>query len=761
MHAVVDMIPLLLHVSLVLFLAGLVAFLVPINHLMMGLISAILAIFLGLYATLTLLPIISLDSPYHTPFSTVAWNIMRYLRSRRGWGPLPPPVPNLKSNMDDTVLACALTEPEARDRKALLWTMHSLTDDTEFLPFLEAIPEAIHGINGFHLVNDHLFIPLLNTSSGQPSIGDRIRDLILSCRNLATDDPRRERNMTAALKAIWALGMISGRTGELFDHREGHWFYIGEYMRPEYTSDPTDTKLSLRKAADVAIVHTVINHARNRLVSVVEAVKKDIDRASLVVALTALTSAFHELDRKAEWTHQRSHFSPLVKTLQGWCSAPTPQDSRAELKALLVPLLEDNIWKVMRVLTLCTFIMTAGWINSIGRDLPYEFGQTCFRILPSYVDIPLPDGVSRIVATLPNSILERAKWVLDPSQFKVSPTKMKNLDHIMAHFFRLFPYLTPNSGAITISTVYLAKRGQHNDVYIALRFCDVEYLQNCLTKALTPTQSDNRNILHAIGVLLAFTYIVPNGPMRLGLWTGWHARDNIVYDFMLANGVLDDPEFSLLSAIMRVRKLRQLSVRAPTLLHLEVKPDSPEAVQSAHDKWRTFVAEPLLLCPRDISLAPDIGANEIVADVRTRVRRATAIHLTDFLLACVDNPEEAPSGETIDIICCYSCSLEGADSEVMLNLVAAGVGCLAKVPDLHVDALLNRNVQGWTKQIAAHPRAHYSPASVSRFKEVLAEYLEYSRGLEEPKSKPRGWVEIATRALEGMTALESTEEQSD
>jgi hypothetical protein len=44
MHTVVALIPLLLHTSLILFFAGLVAFLYPVNATMMTLVAAMLAI---------------------------------------------------------------------------------------------------------------------------------------------------------------------------------------------------------------------------------------------------------------------------------------------------------------------------------------------------------------------------------------------------------------------------------------------------------------------------------------------------------------------------------------------------------------------------------------------------------------------------------------------------------------------------------------------------------------------------------------------
>ncbi|KAJ7075554.1 hypothetical protein B0H15DRAFT_791717, partial [Mycena belliarum] len=82
MHGVVDLIPLLLHVSLILFLAGLIAFLVPINQVMVVLIGVFLGVFLMLYCVLTLLPLVMLDSPYHTPFSGPVWNLVQYIHNR-------------------------------------------------------------------------------------------------------------------------------------------------------------------------------------------------------------------------------------------------------------------------------------------------------------------------------------------------------------------------------------------------------------------------------------------------------------------------------------------------------------------------------------------------------------------------------------------------------------------------------------------------------------------------------------------------------
>ncbi|THV00878.1 hypothetical protein K435DRAFT_560858, partial [Dendrothele bispora CBS 962.96] len=69
MHTLVDVIPILLHLSLFLFFAGLVAFLSDVNRVLTTLMACILAIFMALYIALTCLPVFWLNSPYRTPLS--------------------------------------------------------------------------------------------------------------------------------------------------------------------------------------------------------------------------------------------------------------------------------------------------------------------------------------------------------------------------------------------------------------------------------------------------------------------------------------------------------------------------------------------------------------------------------------------------------------------------------------------------------------------------------------------------------------------
>ncbi|KAJ7505909.1 hypothetical protein B0H11DRAFT_1645015, partial [Mycena galericulata] len=77
MHTVVDIIPLLLHASLLFFFAGLVAFLIPINLPIAAVAAVLLFIVTAVYSVLTLLPLWHLDCPYRTPLSGAFWRMSR------------------------------------------------------------------------------------------------------------------------------------------------------------------------------------------------------------------------------------------------------------------------------------------------------------------------------------------------------------------------------------------------------------------------------------------------------------------------------------------------------------------------------------------------------------------------------------------------------------------------------------------------------------------------------------------------------------
>ncbi|KAJ6482149.1 hypothetical protein C8R47DRAFT_951600, partial [Mycena vitilis] len=77
MHAVVGLIPFLLHLSLLFFFGGLIAFLIPVNKTVAYVAAVVLASIIILYGSMTVLPLIEFDCPYRTPLSNLLWNIRR------------------------------------------------------------------------------------------------------------------------------------------------------------------------------------------------------------------------------------------------------------------------------------------------------------------------------------------------------------------------------------------------------------------------------------------------------------------------------------------------------------------------------------------------------------------------------------------------------------------------------------------------------------------------------------------------------------
>ncbi|KAJ7724133.1 hypothetical protein B0H16DRAFT_1597240, partial [Mycena metata] len=146
MHAVVEVVPLLLHASLIFFFAGLVAFLIPVNIAMAVIAGVLVFVVAGGYLLLTVLPLLSLDCPYRTPLSGLFWKLLQLLIRWR-----PNPVNQSDTALPDTTIVDAIFRSATeisparttRDTRALAWTVKSLSNDAELEPFIEAIPDIL------------------------------------------------------------------------------------------------------------------------------------------------------------------------------------------------------------------------------------------------------------------------------------------------------------------------------------------------------------------------------------------------------------------------------------------------------------------------------------------------------------------------------------------------------------------------------------------------------------------------------------------
>jgi hypothetical protein len=68
-----------------------------------------------------------------------------------------------------------------RDQRTLEWTLESLTDNVELLPFVEAIPDMIHGSNRFRRINDPLFKRILGTTDVASPLVTKLAMLLFLC----------------------------------------------------------------------------------------------------------------------------------------------------------------------------------------------------------------------------------------------------------------------------------------------------------------------------------------------------------------------------------------------------------------------------------------------------------------------------------------------------------------------------------------------------------------------------------------------------
>ncbi|KAF7367077.1 hypothetical protein MSAN_00967100 [Mycena sanguinolenta] len=223
MHTVVEIIPLLLHTSLLLFFCGLVAFLVPVNLAMAIIAADILAIVAVVYCVITFLPLCYLDCPYRTPLSGLLWRTVQYFQTLKAAPhsvsnlptPREPSAVELNKQHDETLVEamCRIAakfskERSDRDFKALVWTMKSLTDNVALEPFVEAIPDLLWGPDyRRRRTYDHHIRGLVHNP--EVYLLDRILDFLQNCYTGALPTEVSQRRIIASHKAFWAIASLS------------------------------------------------------------------------------------------------------------------------------------------------------------------------------------------------------------------------------------------------------------------------------------------------------------------------------------------------------------------------------------------------------------------------------------------------------------------------------------------------------------------------------------------------------------------------
>lgn len=140
-----SLLPTLLHLTLFLFLAGLLIFLFNINHTVFGTVAGWIGFSTAMYGCVTLLPIVRHDSPYYTPLSSTAWFLYastRYMVSRGFFcfGVETNKRVDRLAGVDKAAEETAKKRSSAIDRRVLQLTFDALDEDHAREQFFDAVP---------------------------------------------------------------------------------------------------------------------------------------------------------------------------------------------------------------------------------------------------------------------------------------------------------------------------------------------------------------------------------------------------------------------------------------------------------------------------------------------------------------------------------------------------------------------------------------------------------------------------------------------
>jgi len=412
MHTFVDVIPILLHISLFLFFSGLVAFLLPVNRILTYVMAAVLAVFLAIYFGLTFFPLCYLNSPYRTPMSGVIW---RLLNSPSGWHAR---VHNLVSHyetLSSAILEKSVqksTERDDRDIKSVIYTIKALTDDEELLPFIEAIPNALHQTPNAWAPDDplrqeniKLFIPLLESCDSDVNVLSRVSQFIYKYDRTV---PSQTQASLACSRAVWLLAWVSMDTSKRRsrlnpDHvsqylgfAHGMLSQVATYMIP---SDRNSFLPSLGKDMWSALAAVRLSwlysiwSATDLLEDLMEA------NGSSVLNMIPYQEFLYQLSRATEISKTLRFISPprtvyhiedvftsslqkIIEVLQQGHNFSEGYTQIEEIRSLTLQFKDDETWRYLQFCMLNEYLLGSQSSLEHTGELPFEFDRMCRTIYP-------------------------------------------------------------------------------------------------------------------------------------------------------------------------------------------------------------------------------------------------------------------------------------------------------------------------------------------------------------------------------------------
>ncbi|KAJ7627981.1 hypothetical protein DFH06DRAFT_725796 [Mycena polygramma] len=454
-HAIVDIIPLLLHIGLVLFFAGLAVFLLPINSIMAGIVSGVLVVFVALYTVITILPVVSLDCPYRTPLSSIFWRFVQYSAMLLN-------LPSTGGGLTGAVLTAAMQRRDIRDERAVLWTLQSLTDNTELLPFVEATHEIIDGPTGLRRVDDHLFRLVLQTADAHTSFPRRIMSLLWSAETLPLHDPLRERRQMACLRALWALGIIAAR----ITRAPANEVYGPDQRSLDLLTIPLPYRHSLNAViAHVQLKSTFARFEDIRAMFALRDLSVPRERRRLVRSLRAIVPG---LMTDISWTLRAPEVGSVVATLSQFALGDPDEPSIGDLRLAkhAVEQLDSTFSWAFNFSQIAVDLVRAAFQDGV---VPYRFLTTCQEMLPNILAVP--DCLLHV-----QSFLEEGPDALPQSLHSLlGEDAQSDLDLLMRAALRLLPLLDPTTVVPTVHW-YLVHRAKGIHTQYAFAECSFETL---------------------------------------------------------------------------------------------------------------------------------------------------------------------------------------------------------------------------------------------------------------------------------------------
>ena len=275
---VTQAVPTLIHVSLILFFSGLPIFLFILHRTVFDVILTWMMLCVLGYAGITLIPILSQDSPYYSPLSSstwwcvtrtltlvlwlleslvprnssvLSWYNTYYANSYLGW-------PSSRSrNMRQVSKLAAFKLRSDIDYRALKWMFRTLNTDEEFEQFFDALP----GLSASEVYVDHQdgFIKPINHALSVALVGFMNRTLSSS---LVSEDVKQRRIIICS-RALQATSFIG--PWWILSHVLGDWRRFLECIEfGLFVQNWKNITLPVTKIYAKYVVASIISRVRKR-----------------------------------------------------------------------------------------------------------------------------------------------------------------------------------------------------------------------------------------------------------------------------------------------------------------------------------------------------------------------------------------------------------------------------------------------------------------------------------------------------------------